>query len=114
MIKAAAAFVLAMLASLRPLLKAPLTAVLCAREELQIQSDGAGGYAIIGYVNSQNSYGAMIRTGFRASAVYRDGRWQVLSVKMENQAAKNLASSYVIGIAVTLLLFAFFYFLFSM
>ena len=39
---------------------------------------------------------------------------QVLSVKMENQAAKNLASSYVIGIAVTLLLFAFFYFLFSM
>ena len=103
-----------LLASLRPLLKAPLTAVLCAREELQIQSDGAGGYAIIGYVNSQNSYGAMIRTGFRASAVYRDGRWQVLSVKMENQAAKNLASSYVIGIAVTLLLFAFFYFLFSM
>lgn len=103
-----------LLASLRPLLKAPLTAVLCAREELQIQSDGAGGYAIIGYVNSQNSYGAMIRTGFRASAVYRDGRWQVLSIKMENQAAKNLASSYVIGIAVTLLLFAFFYFLFSM
>ena len=30
-----------LLASLRPLLKAPLTAVLCAREELQIQSDGA-------------------------------------------------------------------------
>ena len=101
------------MAVIKPLLKAPLTAVLCSREELSITTDGNGNYTIIGYVNSQNSYGAMIKTGFRATAVQANGNWQLLNVKLENQAGKNLAASWLIGILITIITFAFFYFIYS-
>ena len=78
----------AILSAIRPSLKAPLTAVLCGREEMTIRESN-GVYEIQGYVHSQNGYGAMIATDFKVTARYYNGNWVILSTSVGVQNAKN-------------------------
>ena len=45
-------------------LKAPRSAIYCSPEELSVSSRGSNNYTVYGFVDSQNSYGAMLRTNF--------------------------------------------------
>lgn len=89
----------AILNAVRPSLKAPLTAVLCSHEEMTI-SNTNGEYEIQGYVNSQNSYGAMIATDFTAKARYVNGNWIItnsaIGVKNAKNYAKSFAANYIV------------------
>lgn len=91
---------------IKPLLKSPISAVFCEPKELLIVYDIDNIYNIHGYVNSQNGYGAMIKTGFKVRAKYINNKWEIISSGMENQFAKALASNYIIAIVITILLFA--------
>lgn len=58
------------------LLKAPASAKFCALEEMTIKFDGVK-YVVSGYVDSQNSYGAMVRTPFTLTVFKAsDGQWK--------------------------------------
>lgn len=46
-------------------LKSPSSAVMCPASDLIITSKSANEYLVSGYVDSQNSYGAMLRTNFK-------------------------------------------------
>ncbi len=85
----------ALLGAIKPSLKAPMTAILCSPQELRITVDATGEYTIAGYVNSQNSYGAMISTDFTAKARYMNGMWMIGNVAVGVQNAKNYAKSFV-------------------
>lgn len=98
---------------IKPLLKSPISAVFCEPKELLIIYDIDNIYNIHGYVNSQNGYGAMIKTGFKVRAKYINKKWEIISSGMENQFAKALASNYIIGIAITIILFAISYLIIS-
>jgi|GEM_PF-1916856 len=88
-----------LLNALKPQLKAPMTATLCSYEELSITNNN-GVYNIEGYVNSQNSYGAMIATDFTAQARYVNGMWVISSttigVKNAKQYAKTFTANYIV------------------
>lgn len=45
-------------------LKAPSTAEVCPMDEMQISHLGNGEYMVTGWVDAQNSYGAMLRSDF--------------------------------------------------
>lgn len=83
----------AILNAIRPQLKAPLTAVLCGREQMIITNNN-GVYEVRGIVNSQNSYGALIATDFSVKASYINGSWVISSVSVGKQAAKNYAKNF--------------------
>ncbi len=93
--------------ALKPSLKAPLTAVLCEKEQLSI-SENNGIYNITGNVNSQNSYGAMVSTDFTVQAQRTGDTWMVtktvLGVKNAVNYAKSFVANYIlISIIVTIL-----------
>ena len=70
---------------IKPQLKSPTSAVLCSPSEMSIQGpDDNGKFKISGYVNSQNSFGAMLRTNFYATAHYNpvSGGWIVEKVTL--------------------------------
>lgn len=87
-----------LLNAIKPFLKAPITAVLCSEEEMTISNQN-GTYSITGYVNSQNSYGAMIKTDFSATATFVNGTWVIgkttVGVQTAKQNAKNFAVNYI-------------------
>ena len=56
------------------LLKAPQTAVFPAMEQFNVQYNN-GSYKVSGYVDSQNSYGASIRTPFTVNINKNSGSW---------------------------------------
>ena len=89
----------AILNAIRPTLKAPLTAVLCEKEQMVVTNNN-GIFEISGFVNSQNSYGAMIATDFTVKARYENGMWYILNtavgVKNAKNYAKNFAVNYII------------------
>lgn len=85
---------MAILNAIRPSLKAPMTAILCDREQMVITQNN-GEYIIQGLVHSQNSYGAMIATDFCVRARYVNGAWSVYGVSIGTQAAKNYTKSFV-------------------
>ena len=88
----------ALLYAVSPQLKAPMTAVLCPKEQLVIRPNG-GTYEVEGVVHSQNSYGAMIATDFSATVTRSGGFWSVLrtavGVKNAKAYAKNFAVNYI-------------------
>ena len=88
-----------LLTVLKAQLKAPLTAVLCKNEEMQISKVSENTYSIEGYVNSQNSYGAFISTDFKVSASFINGQWSVsnpvVGEKNAKEYAKNFAVNYI-------------------
>ena len=95
----------------KPTLKAPLTAVFCDANELIVAEQADGKVKVTGYVNSQNGYGAMIKTGFTYTLRKNEqGKWQNVGGGLENQAAKNYGSSLIIGIISTVVLYLLFYY----
>lgn len=82
-------------AKIKAQLVAPLTAVLCTPEELQVVETAGGLVKLKGFVNSQNNYGAMITTYFAIYGSCDELDFIVTNVTLENQTAQNLATSYI-------------------
>ena len=99
-------------------LKAPASAVFCPVEEMTITNEN-GVYIVQGYVDSQNSYGAMIRTPFKCTVVKKDDGWKSAdrfvstSATIATAVAANTAIYWVFGIVMSLILTGFFYFIFK-
>lgn len=94
-------------AKVKELLVSPLTAVFCSAEELTVISLENGGVKLQGFVNSQNSYGAMIRTVFTIHGLGDSSNFSVTHVTMKNQAAEITAASYGWAIVITIILYLF-------
>ena len=86
----------ALLYAVRPQLKAPMSAVLCPKEQLTIRQNG-NAYEVEGIVHSQNSYGAMIATDFTATAVRSNGFWSVIKTTVGLKNAKNYAKNFAVN-----------------
>ena len=96
-------------------LKAPATARFCNKEDLVITKQN-GVYTVSGWVDSQNSYGAFIRTKLSIKIVCEDGLLIIKSHASKSAAKSflgNMAARYVIAIIFTLITFAIFYFIIS-
>lgn len=96
-------------------LKSPASAVFCNIDELSI-TDNYGVYAVNGWVDSQNSYGAMIRTNVKLNMIMENGQLVSktnLAISASGKVAKNLVAYYIIGAILTLISFGFFYFIIS-
>ena len=96
-------------------LKAPATAVFCKPEELQIK-EIEGVYTVSGWVDSQNSYGAMIRTPFTLKMKNENGK--IISTTNVNiLGSKRFAANYftylLFGVIITAILFGISYFFIS-
>lgn len=106
------------LTAVKPLLKSPLTAVLCSKEEMVFTPDGSGGYRIVGYVSAQNAYGAMVQSEFIVDAINAGGSWLVqnakVGIKQAKEAGKNFVRIWIFAIIITLLLSLLFYMIYSM
>ena len=87
---------IALLNAVRGQLKAPMSAVLCPKEQLTIRQNGSA-YEVEGIVHSQNSYGAMIATDFTATAVRSNGFWSVLKTTVGLKSAKNYAKNFAVN-----------------
>lgn len=61
-------------------LKAPRTAKFPSQYDIMITYLGSNNYRILGYVDSQNSFGAMLRTGFIATLTLTSGGYKNGSV----------------------------------
>lgn len=96
-------------------LKAPATAVFCKPEELQIK-EFEGVYTVSGWVDSQNSYGAMIRTPFTLKMKNENGKI-VSTTNINMLGSKRFAANYftylLFGIIITAILFGISYFFIS-
>jgi len=66
-------------------LKAPKTAEFAPRRETFIESKKCGVYTILSYVDSQNSFGAMLRTEFKIVIKYdfKKNVWKTIEFEME-------------------------------
>lgn len=99
----------------KKILKSPATAKFCDKEDLVITKQN-GLYTVSGWVDSQNSYGAMIRTRLSIKLAYKDGVFLIKS-HASNSAAKsfvgNMAARYIIAIIFTIISFIIFYFIIS-
>ena len=89
-------------------LKAPTTAVFCNENELLIK-ENKGKYYVSGWVDSQNSFGAMIRTQINNFKIVNINGKLVAKSNIKSIAIckllGNLALNYIIGIIITLVLF---------
>jgi hypothetical protein len=63
------------------LLKAPPTAEFASHFDVQGWHEGEGKYRLRGWVDSQNSFGAMIRTHVEVTVQKVEGGWQLLDFK---------------------------------
>lgn len=72
------------------LLKTPASAVFCSMEEMSVLPIGDGAYSVSGYVDSQNSYGAMLRNQFNLT-VFKDenGIWKNANRFVSTAASVN-------------------------
>ena len=98
------------------ILKSPSSARFCSKDDLVITKQN-GSYTVSGWVDSQNSYGAMIRTKLSIKIVYEDGMFFIKSHASKSAAKSflgNMAARYIFAIIITIITFAFFYFLISM
>lgn len=95
-------------------LKAPSTAVFCKEEELIITKE-YGRYLVTGWVDSQNSYGAMIRTYYNKFQIENENGVFIpksnAGTMASNKLAGTLASYWIYGIIATIITSAIFYFL---
>ncbi|MBQ9468595.1 MAG: hypothetical protein IJU52_06285 [Clostridia bacterium] len=100
-------------------LKAPLSAVFCSIEEMNIQYEN-GAYTVSGYVDAQNNYGAMVRTPFRITVMKVGGVWKNADTFVSSSAnvaatvAANAAIYWIFGIIITVVLGGFIYLLINM
>lgn len=100
------------------LLKAPATAQFCPLEEMTVTSAGDV-YAVSGYVDSQNSYGAMVRTPFKITVFKENGSWKNAdkfvdtSVAIQGKVMSNTLAWWILGIVGSIITFLFYYFFIS-
>ena len=91
-------------------LKAPATAVFANIDEMTVTHDN-GVYIVAGWVDSQNSYGAMIRTPFKIRAVKNNGAWKTVDkfVSTDTIVRKRMAFNYfgylIIAVVITIILY---------
>ncbi len=93
-------------------LKAPSTAVYSDLNETAI-AENDGMYTVTGWVDAQNSYGAMIRTPFSILVFKKDGVWQTGSEFESAEIAikKKFAVRYVLYLVVAGISTAVLYFI---
>lgn len=93
-------------------LKAPATAVFCKSDELQI-TELEGVYTVSGWVDSQNSYGAMIRTPFKLKMKNENGKI-ICMTNVNILGSKQIVVKYLtyvlFGIVMAAILFGISYF----
>ena len=100
------------------LLKSPATAKFCSLEEMTITMN-EDTYIVSGYVDSQNSYGATVRTPFKVTVFKENGTWKnadkflSMSASIGAQVVSHTIIYWIIGIILSLVSFAFFYFIIS-
>lgn len=90
-------------------LKAPASAQFPPLQQMMVNGSG-GQYTVSGYVDSQNSYGAMIRTQYTYH-IYRDmyGRWVCTDKFVDTQTSVNASILgntiiwWILGLAGTLI-----------
>lgn len=84
---------------------------------ISILGDDEKGYKVNGFVDSQNSYGAMIRNDFTANVVVEDGFPRVTSstvaAKATVERAKSFGVSYLLISLITLIGGAIMFFIIS-
>lgn len=104
------------------LLKTPASAVFCSMEEMNVIQIGGNVYSVSGYVDSQNSYGAMLRSQFSLT-VFKDknGMWKnadkfiSTAQSVNNSVVSSTILWWVLGIIGTIIILAVSYaFAFSM
>ena len=78
----------------------PFTAILCDSNELVIFNNENNTYIIEGYVNSQNSFGAMISTDFTVEVKHQNDMWIVQKTKIGVKNAKNYAKNFAVNYIV--------------
>ena len=95
------------------LLKAPASAVFCDLQEM-VAVPQNGGYVVSGHVDSQNSYGAMVRTPYKITVIKQDGEWKnadkfiSTEASMQSKFAARWVLYLVISALSTLALYWFF------
>ena len=74
-------------------------------EFVSIIGDDFNGYQVFGYVDSQNSYGAMMRNDFSATVISQNGYPIVTSanvgVRANAQRAKEFGTNYIVLSIIT-------------
>ena len=84
---------------------------------ISIVGDEMRGYHIAGYVDSQNSYGAMIRNDFTADVATENGfpvvKSSSVAVQANKERVKAFGINYVAITIVTIVVGALLYFIFS-
>lgn len=98
----------------KPSLKSPISAVFCTPEELHIFSQNNNVITVNGFVHSQNSYGAMIKSDFSFDYKVENGRFirigKSFNMQMTEKEVKHSVGVWTYAIISTILLFFFFYF----
>lgn len=87
-------------------LKAPRTAVFCDIDEIQI-IENYGIYVVNGWVDSQNTYGAMIRTNIKIEVANENGRLVSktnLHISAQGKVIRQLAYYHIIAFFIVLIL----------
>lgn len=96
------------------LLKAPQTAVFPPLEQFNVVQTG-GSYRVSGFVDSQNSYGASIRTPFTVNVNKTSGFWSCsdkfvsTSTQIGTQMLGNTILYWILGIIGTMITYYFIY-----
>ena len=101
------------------LLKSPASAKFCSLEEMTVTALSNGAYIVSGYVDSQNSYGAFIRSPFTITVFNYNGVWKnadqfvdtsaVVQNVVQKQVVSNTIAYWILGIILTIVGTAIFY-----
>jgi len=72
---------------IKKFLKAPSTAEFCGYRNSKVE-ESANNYIVTGYVDSQNSFGAMIRAEFDVTLKNEAGTWSIEALTFEGKKIK--------------------------
>ena len=82
--------------AIKPYLKSPFSAVLCSEQELNfLPLLKTRTYYVKGYVSSQNSYGAMLKTDFSVEAKFTGDDWRISDVSVGVETKKNNIKNFI-------------------
>jgi len=84
-------------------LKSPSTAVFADDKDFIVSQEADGIYTITGYVDAQNSYGAVTRDNFKIYAKKENGVWTGLTNSSEFTAAGCIISLFIIGLTISVI-----------
>lgn len=101
---------------IRKSLKSPSSAVFCKENELFIKEHN-GMYYVSGWVDSQNSYGAMIRTNIKDFKIKNENGLLIpksnANIMASNSLLGKLATNWVLALIWTIITMAIIYFIMS-